>query len=468
MNNYENEIFSFGEKTNNDLEQTNNLPNINGLGDSNYENEDLFINESNNTIEPIQVENNNVQDTNSIFDIEQPVINNPVETNVQTENLNSFNNQNMDDSSFVQPIQPQQTFDFNVVPEVKNSTQNVFGFDYINTDEQHKNTEFDNVFDNEVQETTNNEIVESPVVQEIEEKKLEEQQNNQAKVEEIFEFSPIQVDKIEEIEQPKNTVVQEVEPQVLENTQEDNAINFDPMTGEPLKKDDAVINQFNDISEEQKPEVKEEKSEIFLSETPIEELEDLTKYEEDNIEPTDINSLFNKVSTTFQDASDIFKKNTDMKAKIDNKFDELKKLQSELEVEKQKQLDEINKYKEEVLGKLTEKKEEIEKRLNTLKEYQTNLEKEKTEFEKYRKEEMDNIDKVQKEVQEAYDDRREELSNIEDALRKQKDSLDEERNQLSLDRIQYEADKNELANNLLKFNELVNSFTNGVNSAGRE
>ena len=34
-------------------------------------------------------------------------------------------------------------------------------------------------------------------------------------------------------------------------------------------------------------------------------------------------------------------------------------------------------------------------------------------------------------------------------LRKQKDALDEERNQLSLDRIQYESDKNELANNLL-------------------
>ena len=52
----------------------------------------------------------------------------------------------------------------------------------------------------------------------------------------------------------------------------------------------------------------------------------------------------------------------------------------------------------------------------------------------------------------------------EDVLRKQKDSLDEERSQLSLDRIQYESDKNELANNLLKFNELVNSFTNGMNN----
>ena len=97
-----------------------------------------------------------------------------------------------------------------------------------------------------------------------------------------------------------------------------------------------------------------------------------------------------------------------------------------------------------------------------MKESQATLEKEKQEFEQYKKEEKENIDKVQKEVQAAYDDRREELNHIEDVLRKQKDSLDEERSQLSLDRIEYEADKNELANNLLKFDELVNSFTNGI------
>jgi len=57
---------------------------------------------------------------------------------------------------------------------------------------------------------------------------------------------------------------------------------------------------------------------------------------------------------------------------------------------------------------------------------------------------------------------------VEDALRKQKDALDEERSQLSLDMIQYEADKNELANNLLKFNEIVASFTNGMEKIEKE
>lgn len=217
------------------------------------------------------------------------------------------------------------------------------------------------------------------------------------------------------------------------------------------------------ISEPEQPILEEEKeTNMELSKTKIEELKKLTEYKEENIETTDINSLFDKVSVNVKDASDIFRKNTDLKRKIDARFEELKKLKLEIENSRKKQLDEINAYKEEVLEKLTEKKEEIEKRLNLLKNSQTTLEKEKQEFETYKKKEQDHIEKVKKEVQTAYDDRREELSHIEDILRKQKDALDEERSQLSLDRIQYETDKNDLANSLLKFNDLVSSFKNGV------
>lgn len=201
---------------------------------------------------------------------------------------------------------------------------------------------------------------------------------------------------------------------------------------------------------------------LSLSNTSVEELNKLTEYKEEKINTTDIKALFDRVGVNVKEASDIFKKNTEMKEKIDTRFEELKKLQIEVEKNKKSQYDEINSYKEEVLAKLTEKKEEIEKRLNKLKDFQANLEKEKEEFEKYKKREKEEIDRVQKEIQDAYDSRREELTIIEDKLRRQKDALDEERSQLSLDRIQYESDKNELANNLLKFNDIVDSFTNGI------
>ena len=346
MEQFDNEVFGFGNDTNEEFEQTNdfNYDSISGLGESDYENEDLFS------------------------------------------------------------------------PEVTNeSSETEFITDFRIGD-----------FDTEIASNEEDDESGDEIVTNIEEFKIEDNDlEEELKGEEIFTF---------ENEEPVTEETPVVEEPVVEETKEE------------------IV---------ETPEVKEESS-IEISQTPIEELNKLTQFEEENIEKTDINALFDRVSVNVQDASEIFRKNTDLKQKIDTRFDELKKLQSEIENSRKKQLDEINEYKEEVLSKLTEKKEEIEKRLNLLKESQATLEKEKQEFEEYKKKEQENIDKVQKEVQSAYDDRREELSHIEDVLRKQKDSLDEERSQLSLDRIQYESDKNELANNLLKFNELVNSFTSGV------
>jgi len=215
-------------------------------------------------------------------------------------------------------------------------------------------------------------------------------------------------------------------------------------------------------------EEKKVKKTNVISDTTSEELNKLTEYKEEKISVTDIKSLFNRVGSNIQEASDIFAKNSEMKEKIDAKFEELKQLKAKLETAKQTQYDEINNYKEEVFSKLNEKKQEVEERINKLKEFQLELEEEKNEFERYKQEKNAEIERVQKEVQDAYDERREELNHIEDVLRKQKDALDEERNQLSLDKIQYESDKNELANNLIKFNQLVDSFTVGVEDAVKE
>lgn len=224
-------------------------------------------------------------------------------------------------------------------------------------------------------------------------------------------------------------------------------------------------NSFDKKTEELANEINSPEKKIQMSE---EDLSSLTTFEEDKVETTDIKALFDRVGINVKEASDVFKRNTEMKEKIDSRFEELKRLQLDVARKKEEQYAEINAYKEEVLSKLTEKKEEIERRLNKLKEYQTSLEREKDEFEQYRKKEKEEIERVQKEVQEAYDNRREELNHIEDVLRHQKDLLDEERSQLNLDKIQYESDKNELANNLLKFNEIVDSFTNGIEKLDKE
>jgi len=393
MENNNNNIFSFDNTTNEDLNQTNsfNLDNISGLGQSDYENEDLFS------------------------------------TEVEPNYLNDYRIGNIDDAnndiSYESNISDEQNFEtFIDGAQTLNNELNVDSD--INNDYKDDN-QFGDI------PILNEEIFEAP------------------KENDYPEFMQ-SIEPDETPFEPESFVSSEVEQEEVKDNEENNIqpINFDSV-------------------EENKEEIQIEEDnfepEIVISETPIEELNKLTYFEKERIEETDINALFDKVSINVKDASDIFRKNTDLKQKIDTRFEELKKLQSELENSRKKQLDEINAYKEEVLTKLTEKKEEIEKRLNILKESQATLEKEKKEFEIYKKKEQENINKVQKEVQSAYDDRREELNHIEDVLRKQKDVLDEERSQLSLDRIEYEADKNELANNLLKFNELVNSFTNGMN-----
>ena len=202
-------------------------------------------------------------------------------------------------------------------------------------------------------------------------------------------------------------------------------------------------------------------SEDIKEEIEKETKEEINTISEDN-KGTDINNLFEKVNSNVKEASDIFLKNVEMKKKLDKRFEELKELQRDIEKSKQSDYEEINKYKESVLEELTSKKNEIENRLNELKDLQASFEKEKNEFEAYKKESKEEINNLAREQKVKDDSRKEELEALEDKLRKQKDAIDEEKRQLSLDRIKYESDKNDLANNMLKFNEIVGTFTDGV------
>ena len=367
MENFENGVFGFGGEEENKSSTTNNdfnIESISGLGESNYENEDLFA-----------------------FD-----------NSDRTDSVSKNNNANFDGY-----LSNQVSDLYESTPASNTST---FGSDFKNND-------------------TTNDASES-----------------------MTERNDLNSDDVSHASEP-----------TLETTGEENTPE---QVVEPDKKLEDSVTEVKEEVTEDDDDSTEDGGIVAVPDTPEDDLSKLTEFKEEKIEKTDINSLFDRVNVNVKEASDIFRKNTEMKEKIDARFDELKKLQSEIEKTKQSQIDEVNKYKDEVYAKLTSKKEEIEQRLNTLKEVQASLEKEKNEFEAYKKKEKENIEDIKKEVQRDYDSRREELNGIEDKLRKQKDSLDAERNELTLEKIQYESDKNELANNLLKFNELVDSFTNGM------
>ncbi len=195
--------------------------------------------------------------------------------------------------------------------------------------------------------------------------------------------------------------------------------------------------------------------------TPVEH--DIVSLEENKLESKnvskDINSMFEKASSRVQEAKSIFAKNVEMKRQIDEKFKELERAKAEHERENKANVDKINAYKESVVTKLREKKNEIGEQVARLKDAQNKYTEEKTNFENYKKEELEKMRILKREQKQELDDRKKELDILTDSLKQQRDEIEEEKRQLELDRIRYEADKNELANNLLKFNELVGDFT---------
>lgn len=462
---------------NNGLNNENNYFDYNvisGLGESNYENEDLF---------KFNEEQNN--ETQNIINVEDSTEKNKFEPiNTFDYNFSFPSNENV----------PEKNIDFvNIQPKYYNNPE-LDSIDDLSID-NNKNDEYINFINKAINDKINDDEIEENNGSDADltnyqsnnnvfydSFKLPEETSNSNIQPDVLNYEPETVNKNEPeiiINQDNDSFVEdntnnEVNASGIVENNEVNAINLldSNVVNEENDVDSSITNDVNNIDLSNANEVvvedidKEENNQNsnLFNETPIQEMNDLTKFTEEKMETLDIKSLFDRVGVNVKEASDIFKKNTEMKEKIDSRFEELKKLQSQIEKQKQVQNNEINAYKEEVLTKLTEKKDEIEEKLNKLKEFQATLEKEKNEFEAYKKEQKAEIERVQKEVQDAYDLRREELNHVEDILRKQKDALDEERNQLTLDRIQYEADKNELANNLLKFNEIVDSFTSGVDN----
>ena len=264
MNNYNDEVFEFGNDSYEETNKTNefNYDSISGLGESNYENEDLF-------------------NTEVSYDRDLNNTDNSKDENIEY-NTGDFDSMYTDYSeNYVDGIVPNLSQD---------STQ----------DESQK-------------EETTKDTDDSDITFDINEKE-------------------------ENIESDLNL---------------EDSISTANSNDDEEKTPDIEKNNSKGKKNDKK---KESKSSIKLSDTPIEELNKLTEYKEDKIESSDISNLFDRVSVNFKDASEIFKKNTDLKQKIDSRFEELKKLQSEIESSRKKQLDEIDKYKEEVYGKLTSKK----------------------------------------------------------------------------------------------------------------
>lgn len=176
----------------------------------------------------------------------------------------------------------------------------------------------------------------------------------------------------------------------------------------------------------------------------------------------DINNIFKMANNNVKEATNIFHKNMEMKLKIEEKYKQFKREKEDFELKKIADQKKIEAYKEEVYSKLKSKKNEIEAEINNLKIAQKKLEQEKSNFEEQKREELAKIRQEKNKNLEEIGEKRSELETLEVSLRLERENIEEEKHQLELDRIKYESDMSELTNNLLKFNELVGDFTNGM------
>ncbi len=229
---------------------------------------------------------------------------------------------------------------------------------------------------------------------------------------------------------------------------------------------DAYLNGDLDSKKE---EVKVEKVTLPSVESKVEPIEPpklvpstISQKKEEQVDIDSLNQLFAKVSNNVRGASDIVNKNAEIKKKIDEKFQELKRLQEEHEQNKQSDYAEINAYKDEVYAKLKEKKTEVEEQMATLSQAKAAFEKEKADFEQDKEAALAMISKREQDLDRSYHERLQGISQIEEGLVKRKEQLDVERASIQQERVQCDKEKKELADNLLKFNQLVDDFTKGV------
>ena len=191
--------------------------------------------------------------------------------------------------------------------------------------------------------------------------------------------------------------------------------------------------------------------------TPVVKQQPVEKKISSQANLNDINQLFNRVSNNVKGASQLVNRNAEIKKKIDERFAELKKLEQQHESIKQKDIDEINAYRDEVYKKIQSKKVDIEKDVRELRAEQDKLEKERREFEAYKQSTLANLAKVEKELKASYDSRNKDIEQVEAGLVKRKEQLDKEREAIAKER-------EELADNLVKFNKLVSDFTQDMDN----
>lgn len=175
-----------------------------------------------------------------------------------------------------------------------------------------------------------------------------------------------------------------------------------------------------------------------------------------------LKDIFDAASDNVKEATIIFNKNIEMKKSLEDQFVRLKQAEALQEQKKQENMKLVNEYKEEVLADLNDQKDKLEQDRNQLKLSETVLVREKEKFEKRKQSEMEEFETMKQEHVTWLADEKEKLKTRELELQKGWEEMEREKKRLEEDRAQYLIEKEELADSLMRFNQLVGDFTVGI------
>lgn len=194
------------------------------------------------------------------------------------------------------------------------------------------------------------------------------------------------------------------------------------------------------------------------------ETEDTNKKDEltSDKESKELEEVLKKSNANAKNLEELYKQNLLLKQQIDRDKLILKKARENFELEIKQRYKELNDYKNDMNSILEKNKNDISLEYDELTKKQEAFEKEKQKFENSKKKQQASF-KLKTEQQEALlDTKRCELESIEFDLKLKKEKLDSLRKKLEFDIKEFNTKKQELANNLGRFNSLVASLGRGM------
>lgn len=209
----------------------------------------------------------------------------------------------------------------------------------------------------------------------------------------------------------------------------------------------------------------------------MEKVSSLPKEKELNIEQRnfDIQAMFERINSNVREATDIFNKNIEMRdqlavdiSKIEEEKEQMIADKAAFERRINDEYQRLNTKKEQEEAKLAEARRELEVQIDKLNNDNHKLEVDRITFETRKNEEYQKFSEYKEMEQQKIEQLKNEVNLEKEKLNSYRLDLEEEKRRLRINQVRLDNERNELATNLNKFNELVNNFNYGISKLPNE